>query len=87
MHAFAGWADERYRGVKLIATASMDFLAHAHQSHGVIRARVGTGRHPITSHLLAPLKTVADGLGWQIREGGWVDLDPSVGRPARAPRT
>jgi hypothetical protein len=88
MHAFAGWAKEEHRGGQMIATAAMDFLAHAYQSHGVVRARVGTGSHPITDHLLEPLKPVSDTLGWRIRKGGWIDFfagDPE--RAGRAPNT
>jgi hypothetical protein len=73
MHAFAAWADERHRGSKLVATAAMDFLAHAFQSHGVVRARVGTG-HAFSDRLLAPLKPACDRLGWRVREGGWIDF-------------
>lgn len=73
MHAFAGWADERHRDGKLIATAAMDFLAHAFESHGVVRARIGTG-HALTGRLLAPLNPACERLGWRVREGGWIDF-------------
>ncbi len=74
LHAFSGWVAEPYREKKLLATFSLDFLAYASQCAGVVRARVGTGNHPVTHRLLAPLRPHLPKLGWVVAADGWVDF-------------
>jgi hypothetical protein len=74
LHAFSGWVAEPYREQKLLATFAMDFLAYASQCAGVVRARVGTGEHPVTQRLLAPLRPHLPQLGWVVAADGWVDF-------------
>lgn len=74
LHAFSGWVAESYREQKLLAAFSLDFLAYASQCADVVRARVGTGDHPVTHRLLAPLTPHLPELGWDVSADGWVDF-------------
>jgi hypothetical protein len=87
LHAFSAWADQERRGEKLIATAALDFVAHASQCGDVTRARIGSG-HRLTERLVRPLHQAAGRLGWQIHSGGWIDFSAaeppaSAARPIR----
>ena len=74
MHAFSGWVAEPHREKKLLATFSLDFLAYASQCADVVWGRVGTGNHPITQRLLAPLTPHLPDLGWNVTADGWVNF-------------
>jgi hypothetical protein len=52
----------------------MDFLAHASQCPGIVRARAGGGHYPITTLVLTRLRRVADRVGWRLRDDGWIDF-------------
>ena len=74
LHGFSCWADETLRGRVFFRVAVMDFLAHASQCPGIVRARAGGGHYPITTLVLTRLRRVADTLGWRLSDDGWVDF-------------
>src|SRR5262249_19752722 len=74
LHAFSAWVCESHRREDLIATVAMDFVAYAVHRPGAVRIRVGAGGNPLADRWLAPLKPVANGLGWRMLADGWVDF-------------
>jgi hypothetical protein len=75
LHAFSMWVSEKHRGGSFMAVGCFDFMAYASARPGIVRARFGTG-HP-GDRLLRPLKKFSAGLGWQVREGAWVEFSLS----------
>ena len=79
LHAFSLWVNEQHRGGNLMATTCFDFVAYASACPGIVRSRFGTGQW--ADRLLRPLKRSSAGLGWRVRNGGWVEF--SAGAPKR----
>jgi hypothetical protein len=96
LHGFSCWADETLRGRIFVRIALMDFVAHASQCPGIVRARVGGGHYPLTTRVLTRLRRIADKLGWRLHDDGWVDFaargasraagDPDSGAPGAGAR-
>jgi hypothetical protein len=50
----------------------LDFVAHAHNTPGVGRVRVGAGQNNVTRRFLERIKKHESQLGWQVSLDGWV---------------
>ena len=72
--AFSASVSQSFRGGRLWATFSLDFVAYAASLPGIWRASVGTGKNLVARLLLKLIRPHASQLGWRVNDGGWIDF-------------
>jgi GNAT superfamily N-acetyltransferase len=72
--AFSVAVDPAHRGDGLGASLLLDFVAYGARLPAVRRARVGTGRNPITRVVLEAVAARAADLGWRVGDDAWVEF-------------
>src|SRR4030095_15458637 len=72
IHGFSTAISEPFAGKGYSVAVLLDFVAHAHNTPGVARARVGAGQNNVTRRFLERIKKHESPLGWQVSLDGWV---------------
>lgn len=72
--AFSASVSKDFRGGRLWAVFSLDFVAYAASLPGIHRASVGTGKNLVGRLLLRLIRPHSAELGWQVNDDGWIDF-------------
>jgi RimJ/RimL family protein N-acetyltransferase len=78
IHGFSTAISEPFDGRGYSVAMLLDFVAHAHNTPGVGRVRIGAGQNNVTRRFLERIKKHESQLGWQVSLDGWVTC---VGSP------
>jgi RimJ/RimL family protein N-acetyltransferase len=72
IHGFSTAISEPFAGKGYSVAMLLDFVAHAHNTPGVARVRVGAGQNNVTRRFLERIKRHESRLGWLVSLDGWV---------------
>jgi hypothetical protein len=72
IHGFSTAISEPFNGKGYSVAMVLDFVAHAHNTPGVGRVRVGVGQNNVTRRFLERIKKHESQLGWHVSLDGWV---------------
>jgi RimJ/RimL family protein N-acetyltransferase len=72
IHGFSTAITEPFNGKGYSVAMVLDFVAHAHNTPGVGRVRVGVGQNNVTRRFLERIKKHESQLGWHVSLDGWV---------------